>query len=443
MIQGTLKRLKSIVPVEQTFIISNQDHADETCRQLAGLNFTPSNLIAEPEGKNTAAAIGLAAKWIMREHPSASMGVFPADHYIGDLDGFKNVTAEAQKLAEKDWLVTLGICPKYPETGYGYIKQGKPVNETAFEIERFTEKPDIFSAKKFLEEGGFFWNSGMFFWKASIFLEAMKKHMPESYQIIDDIDQHISSNKGKFSYKIFNDEGKRRYASLPSISVDHGIMEKSEQSVVIPTDITWNDVGSWSALDDILAKDSQGNVVSGDVMAMDCKNSVLQGKHRLVAVLGIENAIVVDSEDALLVCAKNRAQEVKKITEKLKENKKLESLVSNEIKRPWGSYTILEERENYLVKRIEVFPGEMLSLQSHACRSENWTVVNGQAKAEKDGKTYLLGINESIFIPQGARHRLSNPGDDPLILIEIQSGSKIDEDDIVRYQDIYGRETET
>ncbi len=442
LIQGTLQRLIPLASVEQTLIVSNHNHADETCRQLAEVNFPPGNLLAEPEGKNTAAAIGLAAQWIAREHPSAIMGIFPADHFIGDQVGFQKIVQEAQQLAEQGFLVTLGIRPNSPETGYGYIKQGDPLDETSFKIERFTEKPDAILAQKFLKEGGYFWNSGMFFWKAATFLDAMKRYMPDSYKIIEGIDDLICDNKGKFSYKIFTDEGKKRYASLPSISVDHGIMEKSRQSVVVPANFAWNDVGAWSALDEILPKDPEGNIISGDVLAIDCQNSILQGNHRLLAVLGMKNIIVVDSEDALLICDKSRAQEVKKITEKLKSDKRLESVTSPSVDRPWGSYTVLEERENYLVKRIEVFPGEKLSLQSHVYRSENWTVVQGQANAEKDGESFFLNINESIFIPQGVRHRLSNPGTEILILIEIQSGSKLDENDITRYQDIYGRTSE-
>jgi len=442
LIQRTLQRLKSIAPVDQTLVISNQNHADETCRQLAEMDFPPGNLFAEPEGKNTAAAIGLAAKWISRTHPSAIMGIFPADHFIGNEAAFQKVVQEARHLAEQGFMVTLGICPKHPETGYGYIKQGESLSETAFRIERFTEKPNIILAQQFLDEGGYFWNSGMFFWQASVFLESMKEFMPESYKIIENIDSCIGENKGKFSYKIFSDEGEALYASLPSISVDHGIMEKSSQSVVVPADISWNDVGAWSALEEILQKDAQGNIISGDVLAIDCEDSILQGNHRLVAVLGMKDTLVVDSEDALLICDKNRAQEVKKITEKLKKDKRLESVTASHVVRPWGTYTVLEERENYLVKRIEVFSGEKLSLQSHACRSENWTVVQGQACAEKDGENFYLNVNESIFIPQGARHRLSNPGKELLVLIEIQSGSKLDENDIIRYQDIYGRVSE-
>jgi len=344
-------------------------------------------------------------------------------------------------VAEKDYLVTLGIPPSRPETGYGYIKQGPALQgmKEAYRVERFVEKPDKDTADSFIKKGGYFWNCGVFLWKASVLLDEMKTHLPDLYSRLDDIVSHTVVNRKTFHYRLLDNKGKEIYESLPSISIDYGIMEKSQRVALIPAKIQWSDVGAWNALEEVAARDSDGNVMTKNVIAEDCSGSIIQGEERLIAAIGLKNLIVVDTPDALLVCGKNRAQEVKKLVEKLKADDRPEVTLGATVQKPWGSYTVLEKKADCLVKRIDVFPGEQLSLQSHDHRSEHWTVVAGSAEISLDGKQFTLQRNESLFIPQNAKHRLSNRGNTLLTLIEVQIGDRVDEDDIVRYQDDYDR----
>ncbi|QPJ66860.1 MAG: mannose-1-phosphate guanylyltransferase/mannose-6-phosphate isomerase [Candidatus Nitrohelix vancouverensis] len=442
LIQQTLQRLLALAPLERTFIITGEAHATETCRQLQGRGFDSGNLVAEPASRNTASAIALAAHLTAQIDPDAVMAIYPSDHFIGDLERFNEAATQAADLALQGYLVTLGIQPNRPETGFGYIKKGDSLNigQGAFQIEKFTEKPSADKAAEFLKQGGYYWNSGMFFWKASVFLEELQSHLPNTASALQGIADCLTQKSGKFPFQTLDAKGKSKYEGLESISVDNGVMEKSKRSAVIPADIGWNDVGSWSALDEIMKKDASGNIISGDVIPVDCRNSIIQGSSRLLAVLGIEDTIIVDTEDALLICDKNRAQEVKQIAAAINKEKRKEAREPNTVVKPWGSYTTLETNNNYLVKRIEVLPGEKLSLQSHTGRSERWTVIQGIAEAEKDGETFRLSSNESIYIPQGAKHRLGNPGEELLVIIEIQTGPLLDENDITRYEDLYGRE---
>ena len=439
MIQNTLDRMTSVIPPENTWVIANESHALEICRQLKTMGFCPSRLLTEPIGRNTAAAIGYSASVLIKTDPEAIMAVFPADHAITTPEAFCELLQQAETFAANNHLVTLGIQPITPETGYGYIKQGQALGDGAFKVDQFVEKPDKVVAEKYLAKGGYYWNSGMFVWKVSTLLHEIETHLPELHAQLDALTVNTVEAKGNYPYRMLSESGKKIFESLESISIDYGLMEKSDNAAVLPTDIGWNDVGTWTALEDISQKDPKGNVLDGNIITIDSRESIFQGNERLVAALGLKNIIVVDTPDALLVCSKDRAQDVKKIVEQIKLENRPEAITPMSENRPWGNYTVLQKEANYQVKRIEVFPGESLSLQSHDHRSEHWTVVIGSAEIQVNETSQILKCNQSIEIPQGAKHRLANPGESPLVIIEVQIGDKLDENDITRYEDKYGR----
>jgi len=443
MIQDTLDRISPIVASENIWIITNEKHALETCRQLKATEFNPSQLFTEPIARNTAAAIGYSAYILSKKNPDAIMAVFPADHAITTHKKFLELIEKAKTVAKNNHLVTLGIKPTSPETGYGYIKQGKSLEGNAYKVDQFIEKPDKATAEKYLTEGGYYWNSGMFIWKVSVLLNEIKRYLPNLYAQLDKLSKNTIEVKGPYPFKELNDSGKKIFQSLQPVSIDHGIMESSNNSVVFPANIGWNDVGSWTALADISQKDSKGNVIKGNVFSIENNNSIFYAEERLVATMGLKNMIVVDTSDAVLVCPKDCAQDVKKIVEKIKQEKRPEfSIAPNSEIRPWGNYVILKKEANYLVKRIEVLPGESLSLQSHNHRSEHWTIVAGTALVQINESSKTLQANQFIEIPKGAKHRLANHGNSSLIIIEVQLGEKLDENDITRYADKYGRTSE-
>jgi len=439
LVQNTFSRLLPSVAQEDIYLVTGERHAVETCQQLEPLGFSPQRLIAEPVGRNTAAAIAWAAATLQPQRGDEVMAVFPADHEVVDTEKFDRALKLALQAAEAGYLVTLGIHSSRPETGFGYIKKGAPLADAdgAFKVDAFIEKPDAENAQQMTESGGYFWNCGIFIWKISTLLEELKIHMPDLH--MQAIAANTVGNAGRFAYQVLNPEGKKLFTQLPSISIDYGLMEKSQRAAVIPVEFGWSDVGSWNALEDIREKDDAGNVKSGDVLTLDSEGCILQGQDRLVAALGVKDLMVIDTPDALLVADKNRAQEVKKVFEQLKAQGRKEALVPNTVQKPWGSYTNLETGTGYLVKKIEVRAGQALSLQSHRHRSEHWTVVQGRAEVELDDKTVLLDRDQSIYIPKGSRHRLSNPGEALLILVESQIGDTIDEEDIIRHEDKYGR----
>jgi mannose-1-phosphate guanylyltransferase / mannose-6-phosphate isomerase len=441
MIQNTIERLLPLIPIQNVSLVTHADHAFETCRQVDKYGFDPSHLLAEPMGKNTAAAIAFAARILYEKNPDEVMAVFPADHVVENPEAFRQVLCQGEKVADKGFLVTLGIQPNHPETGYGYIKKGLSLDEVnnAWQVEGFVEKPDAKTAKQFIDAGGYFWNCGVFLWKVSSLLEEMKTHLPEIYDRLDAIVSHTVENNRKYPYRLLDSEGKKIYNSLPSISIDYGILEKTKHAALIPADINWSDVGAWSALEEVGEKDANGNVLTGNVTPLNCSGSIIQGEERIIAAVGLKDLIVVDTRDALLVCNKNQAQEVKKLVELLKKEKRPEVEIGATVQKPWGSYTVLEKKDNYLVKRLDVNSGERLSLQSHSYRSEHWAVVSGSALVDLDDKQIVLKANESLFIPKESKHRLANPSETNLILIEVQVGERVDEDDIVRHQDDYNR----
>ena len=442
MIQNTVERLLPLIPASNIYMVTHALHAFETCRQTERFGIPPSQLLAEPVGKNTAAAVGFAAQVLHEKDPDAVMAVFPADHVIKDPAEFCKILRRAEEVAKKGYLVTLGIQPTRAEEGYGYIKQGQALKgmEGVYEALRFVEKPDAKTAQKFIAEGGYSWNCGVFLWKVATILEEIKTHLPELSAKLPAIVAHTIENKSKHDYRVLDSEGANIYDSLPFISIDNGILEKSKRVAVIPATIQWSDVGAWDALDDVAEKDADGNVFTGNVVPLDCSGCIVQGEERMIGAVGLKNIIVVDTPDALLVCDKNQAQKVKLLVNKLKEKNRPEVKQGVTVQKPWGSYTVLEEKDHYLVKRIEVNSGERLSLQSHNHRSEHWTVASGTALVDLDDKQITLNENEFLFIPVNARHRLANNQNTPLILIEVQIGDKVDEDDIVRYQDDYDRQ---
>jgi mannose-1-phosphate guanylyltransferase / mannose-6-phosphate isomerase len=441
MIQNTIQRLLPLIPIEKIYLATNHQQAIETFRQLNASSFIPEHLIAEPCNRNTALAIGLMAKVMMEIDPESILGIFPADHVVTNSENFIKTLQKAEALAQQDYLVTLGVPPYKPETGFGYLKKGSEIEGStgAYKVEQFVEKPDLATALQYLEQGDYFWNCGIFVWKASRILEELRQHAGNIHSQLDSIASCLQKTKGKPGYLELDEKGRGLFSSLPSLSIDYAVMEHSSRVVLIPADIGWNDVGSWNALDDVSEKDSHGNIISGNVLAQDCTNSIIQGQNRLIGVLGLKDTIVVDSPDALLVCAKERAQDVKKLVESLNKNGHPEGKSAFTVKKPWGSYSVLDSGPSYLLKRIEVLPGEALSLQSHQHRSEHWTVVAGLAQVVFNEETLQLEVNDSITIPKSTKHRLGNSGPDLLIIIEIQFGHLLDETDISRYEDHYGR----
>ena len=439
MLQNTIQRLLPLVSIENLYLSTNHQQALETLRQLDSYGFSSDHLIAEPCSRNTALAIGLMAKVIIKKDPDAIIGVFPADHVVANSENFIKTLQKAETLAKKGYLVTLGIPPTRAETGFGYLQQGAEIESGAYQVERFVEKPNRPEAEQYLEHGNYFWNCGVFVWKASSILTELQQHAGNIYSQLETIAGCIQSTKGKPSYLELDKTGCNLFSSLPSLSIDSAVMENSSKVALIPADIGWNDIGTWNALDSVSEKDPKGNIISGNVFAEDCNNSIIQAQNRLVAVLGLKDTIVVDSHDALLVCAKERSQDIKKLVESLNKNDRPEGKQPATVNKPWGSYTVLGSGPSYVLKRIEVLPREALSLQSHQHRSEHWTVVSGSAEVVRNEETFQLKSNDSITIPKNTKHRLGNSGSDLLIIIEIQFGHLLDESDISRYEDRYGR----
>jgi len=439
LIQQTVSRVLPIIRREDIFVVTNQALADDINIQLS-TKFGEAwdmNFILEPEAKNTAPALGLAALHLNRIDPEGIMVVFSADHSIRKADEFLSLLRKAGDAAANNYLVTLGITPDRPETGYGYIKAGERCREITDDngvcrVEAFVEKPNIEIAKEYLKHGQYYWNSGIFIWKTSTLLEEIKKQAPSLDAGLIEIQKSIGTDQE-------TEVIARVFKKLESISIDYAVMEKTDRAAVIPADIGWSDVGSWTALDDVSEHDASGNIVSGNVIDIDSHDSIIYAEKRLVATIGLKDAVVVDTPDATLVCSKERAQDVKKVVEELKKRKSGEHLIHRTVHRQWGSYTILEEGERYKIKRIVVNPGAKLSHQLHNHRSEHWVVVSGTARVTNGEKVYDVHPNESTYIPISTKHRLENPGRIPLQIIEVQNGEYLEEDDIVRFDDDYNR----
>ena len=437
MLQETVKRLDRLENLlGDPLFITNKDHRFLVTSQMEEIGRDVGDVILEPEGRSTAPAIGVAALEAIKRFKDPILLVLPADHHLEGMEEFKRAVEVGVNYAREGKLITFGIVPSEPETGYGYIKQGEKIGEGIFEVERFVEKPDRETAQRYLEEGGFFWNSGMFLFSASVYLDELKRYAPEIYEKAS-----LAWEKGK-RQGVFLSLDPEAFLSCPEDSIDYAVMEKTANACVVPLKCLWNDVGSWYSLWEIGEKDSHQNVCKGDVISIDTSGCYLDGGDMLLTTLGLEDEVVVVTRDCILISRKDRVQEVKKIVKELKQRKREEVLHHKRVYRPWGSYETLELGERYQVKRIEVKPGAILSLQKHFHRSEHWVVVQGTGKVTRDDEEILLSENQYVYLPLGCVHRIENPGKIPLIFIEVQVGSYLGEDDIVRLQDVYGRTEE-
>jgi mannose-1-phosphate guanylyltransferase/mannose-6-phosphate isomerase len=434
LLQDTISRLQGLSGLSQTMVICNEEYRFMIAEQVQSTGISDSSIILEPVGRNTAPAIALAAFNALAANEDAVLLVLPADHDIKDISGFHAAIETGEKEAEKSHFVTFGIVPDAAETGYGYIKAADSVDAgNVSAIEQFVEKPDYETAKKYVDDGGYFWNSGMFMFKASEYLDALQKFAPEIYsasqQAMDAAVKDLD----------FIRVGVEEFKSCPGDSIDYAVMEKVDNAVVIPVDIGWSDVGSWSALHDIGNKDADENIFIGDTRSVSTKNTYVRAEHKLVTTLGVENLIIVDTDDALLVADRDQVQDIKEIVEGLSDEDREEVSLHKRVCRPWGCYQGIDDSDRFQVKRITVNPGATLSLQLHHHRAEHWIIVNGTAKVTKGDDVFVLSENESTYIPLGTKHRLENIGKIPLELIEVQTGSYLGEDDIVRFDDLYGR----
>jgi len=430
MVQETVLRLQGIKDLQPPIGVCNEDHRFMMAEQLREINSHPSAIILEPVGKNTAPAVALAA---LAADPDDVLLILPADHVISNVPVFQKAVKKANTLAKKGYLVTFGIVPNSPETGYGYIKAGDPLDKNSFSVAAFVEKPEQKQAKKYIDNGSYYWNSGMFAFKAGTFLEELEKFQPDILAICK---KSLDQSERDMDFVRLN---KEVFLQCPDDSVDYAVMEKTDHAVVIPLDADWNDIGSWSALWDIADKDEQGNAMCGDILALDTKNSYLHSCNKLITTVGIDNIVVVETEDAIMVVSKDRVQDVKTIVDHLKAENRTESDIHKKVYRPWGYYHSVDNGDRHQAKRIVVNPGAKLSLQKHHHRAEHWVVVKGTATVTKGDQKILLSENESTYIPLGVTHCLENPGVVPLEIIEVQSGGYLGEDDIVRFDDVYGR----
>jgi len=430
MLQQTLQRLSGLT-LEYPVVICNEEHRFIVAEQLREINQTGA-IVLEPVGRNTAPAIALASKIVM-ESKDALMLVLAADHVILNETAFVDAVEKAIPLAEAGKLVTFGIVPTEAHTGYGYIKRGEAVDDKGYQVDAFVEKPNANIAKEYLEGKEHYWNSGMFLMKASRYLEELNQFRPDIYEACESA--LVSKTKDQDFIRI----DKVAFEKCPDESVDYAVMEKTSDAVVVPLEAGWSDIGSWSALWEVNNKDTDGNTVTADSIMLETTNCLIQGSERLITTIGVDNLVIVDTKDALLVASKDKVQDVKKIVEQLKAEGRSEFKNHREVYRPWGKYDSIDIGTRYQVKRITVKPGEKLSIQMHHHRAEHWIVVSGTAKVTNGDKIFLVTENESTYIPIGVVHALENPGKLPLEMIEVQSGSYLGEDDIVRFEDRYGR----
>lgn len=433
LLQETLVRLQGL-NVLSPILIANEEHRFLLAEQIRQIDIKNPKILLEPVGRNTAPAIALAALTAKIEGDDPIMLVLAADHHIANPKLFIDAIKTATVLAEKNKLVTFGIVPNKPETGYGYIKQGAPLYKNSYTVECFIEKPDLDTAKDYLDNNNYLWNSGMFMFKSSVYLQALKKHCPTILAACEDA---IQGSKKDLDFIRVDVEA---FTNCPSKSIDYAVMENTSSAAVVPLDAGWSDIGSWATLWETVTKDFQGNFCQGDTLLEDTYNSLVFSDSKLVATLGLDNIVIVETKDALLVANKERSQEVRKIVDRLQEQGRDEHLSHRVVYRPWGMYDSVDTGKRYQVKRITVKPGAKLSMQMHHHRAEHWIVVSGTAKATVGKRIQLVTENESIYIPLGVSHCLENPGKIPLEVIEVQSGSYLNEDDIVRFNDIYGRD---
>ncbi|WP_041473059.1 mannose-1-phosphate guanylyltransferase/mannose-6-phosphate isomerase [Vibrio atlanticus] len=461
MLQQTLQRLQGLEDYltdskcAAPFIICNEEHRFIAAEQARSANIQHSGILLEPVGRNTAPAIALAALQALGKSTNNEQDasdpillVLAADHHIANTSEFQQVISRGVDYAKQGKLVTFGITPNAPETGYGYIKQGEPLSPLvqadsriteqsthhAYTIDCFVEKPDKATAEEYIRSEQYLWNSGMFMFKASRYLEELSQHHPE---ILAACQLALSKQNTDLDFIRIDAEA---FKNSPSDSIDYAVMEKTSHATVIPMDVGWNDIGSWSAIWDVSDKDEHNNVIEGDVLTVDSQHNYIHAENKLVATVGVDNLIIVETKDAILVANKDKVQGVKSIVSQLNQAGRTEHIHHREVFRPWGKYDVVDLGKRDKVKRITVKAGHKLSLQMHHHRAEHWVVVAGTAKVINNEKTYLVEEDQSTYIPLGHIHSLENPGDSPLEMIEVQTGSHLSEDDIIRYQDSYGRD---
>ena len=463
LLQTTINRLSPVIEAKNVLIVTQEAHAKGEAYHA----LLPYQTLFEPVARNTAPAIALAAARLMADGADPIMVVLPADHIIKDEVRFREHLNIAIAAAESGKLITFGIRPTRPDTGFGYVKvknrtevtglrtEGQGLSEktasdstqssvlgtqsSIYEVDRFTEKPDAVTAERFLKEGDYYWNSGMFVWRASVILAEIRQHLPAVDKVIQTIIAE-SRSPGEFQQATFQQAVEKHFSAMPSISIDYGVLEKSSRVSLVPCDIGWNDVGSWQAVHEIAAKDENGNALQGNVIALDCKNSLIRAEKRLVAAIGVEDLCVIETADAILISKSDQTQRVREVVDVLHQRGSTEHVYHAKVNRPWGSYTVLEDDpDGFKIKRIEVAPGARLSLQSHKQRSEHWVVVSGTATVTNGEEVTTVHKNQSTYIPIGSKHRLENRGTEPLHIVEIQVGDYLGEDDIQRFEDHYGR----
>ena len=429
MLQATWRRVADLADAAP-IVVAGEEHRFLVAEQLRQVGAPTPAILLEPIGRNTAPAIAAAALQALRDGEDPLLLVLPSDHVVRDADAFRAAVRAAMPAAEQGALVTFGIMPDAPETGFGYIEAER--GEGVQRVLRFVEKPDAVTAQTYLDAGGYYWNSGMFLLRASRYLEELRKFRAD---IVGGAQAAFDAAQRDGDFIRLD---KAAFAACPADSIDYAVMEKTDAAMVLPVDIGWNDVGSWSALWEVSEQDGDGNARHGDVIAVDSRNSYAYAR-RLVALVGVDDLVVVETDDAVLVARKDRVQQVKDVVARLKAEQRTQAALHREVHRPWSSYDSIDMAEGFQVKRIKVKPGARLSLQSHTRRAEHWIVVRGTARVTRDNDVFELFANQSTYIPIGAKHRLENPGTEMLELIEVQSGDYLGEDDIVRYEDVYGR----
>jgi len=435
LLQQTAMRLDGMTDVSSAIVVCNEEHRFLVAEQMRQCGRAASVILLEPFGRNTAPALTLAAKSLVEHGADPVMMVMPADHVIRDRSRFQQAVAEGASLASEGRLVTFGIVPTLAETGYGYIHIGEPVSSSgsARAVQEFVEKPDVSRAQQYLASGRYLWNSGIFMMRASVWLAELKLRRPEMVQACFEAYQ-----QGKVDTDFFR-VGSAAFEKCPGDSIDYAVMEKTDRAVVVPLDAGWSDVGAWSSLWQVCNHDAQGNALRGDVLTHDTHDTLLFAEHRLLAAVGLRDVIVVETADAVLVASREHAQDVKEIVQRLKQDRREERLAHRRVYRPWGHYESIDRGPRFQAKRITVNPGAALSLQMHHQRAEHWVVVKGHARVTRGDDVFDLIENQSTYIPIGTRHRLENVSDEPLEMIEVQSGSYLGEDDIVRFEDKYSR----
>ena len=433
MLQETALRAAALPGSGGPYIVCSEEHRFLAAEQLLEAGIAPAKIILEPVARNTAPALAAAALAIAETDPAAIMLVLPADHLIADLGSFGDAVTHSATIAATGALVTFGIVPQGPETGYGYIERGETLGTAGFRVARFVEKPDAARARSFVESGCYYWNSGMFVMTAGRYLEQLEKFRPD---ILAAVKAAWSGRKLDMDFCRLE---AKAFGACPADSIDYAVMERTSDAAVVPADIGWSDVGSWAMLWETAGKDLQGNVTRGDVDLHDTRNSYVRAESRLVSVSGVDDVVVVETSDAVLITHRNKAQAVKDVVSRLHDGHRTEHLSHRRVYRPWGYYESIDAGPGYQVKRLMVKPGEILSLQLHHHRAEHWVVVSGKARVTRDEDILNLTANQSTYIPVDTRHRLENSGSEPLFVIEVQSGDYLGEDDIVRFEDRYSR----